>query len=63
MEKLEFNLDGSDYIELIKLLKVMGLCESGGQAKQVVEEGLVQVNQEQESRKRRKCRSGDIVEF
>lgn len=63
METQTFSLDGHDYIELIKLLKATGLCESGGQAKQAVSEGLVKVNGELEERKRRKCRLGDTIHF
>ena len=50
-----------DYIELIKLIKFMGLSETGGQAKLLVEDGLVKVDGEVESRKRRKVRKGVIV--
>ena len=62
MDQLEFSLT-SEYIELIKLLKLLGLVESGADAKIVVEEGLVECNQEIEYRKRKKLRSGDIVVF
>ncbi|PCJ22971.1 MAG: RNA-binding protein [Flavobacteriales bacterium] len=62
MELINFSLT-SDYIELIKLLKLLNLVESGAVAKIVVEEGLVECNQEIEFRKRKKLRSGDIVVF
>ena len=62
MELIDFSLT-SDYIELIKLLKLLNLVESGAEAKIVVEEGLVKYNSEVEFRKRKKLRSGDIVEF
>lgn len=52
-----------EFIELIKLLKVMNFVESGGMAKAVVDEGLVSVNGEVESRKRRKLIAGDVVQF
>ncbi len=58
---MEFTLS-ADYIELIKLLKLMGIAESGAHAKELVEEGEVHVNGEQELRKRRKLRNGDLVE-
>jgi len=51
-----------EYIELIALLKATGMASSGGQAKLMVEDGLVKVNAEAESRKRRKVRKGDQVE-
>lgn len=50
-----------DFIELIKLLKFMGISETGGQAKLMVENGLVSVDGEVESRKRRKVRKGMTV--
>jgi len=52
-----------EYIELIQLLKAVNLAESGGQAKAFVEEGLVKLNGQVESRKRAKLRPGDRVEF
>ena len=58
----KFVLD-DDYIELIKLLKVMGLCESGGMAKIAVERGLVTVDGVVEFRKRCKIRRGRKVAF
>ncbi len=58
-----FNLNGEEYIELIKLLKTMRISESGGQAKLMVEEGLVFRNGEPEFRKRAKLRTGDIIEI
>lgn len=59
---MTFNLDGAEYIELIKLLKVLHIAESGGHAKIMVEDGEVKLNGEVESRKRAKLRVGDIVE-
>ena len=50
-------------IELYKLLKFEGMVGSGGEAKHVIAEGLVLVNGEVETRKRKKIVSGDIVEF
>lgn len=59
---IEFELK-TDYIELIKLLKLVRLVESGGMAKLVVEDGLVRLNGEVEYRKRAKIRVGDQIEF
>jgi len=50
-------------IELYRLLKFEGLASSGGEAKNVIAEGLVSVNGDRETRKRRKILVGDIVEF
>ncbi|OFX19463.1 MAG: RNA-binding protein [Bacteroidetes bacterium GWA2_31_9b] len=52
----------SEYIELIKLLKVTNICMSGGEAKQFVNDGIVKLNGLVESRKRAKVRIGDKVE-
>lgn len=52
-----------DYIELYKILKIENMAASGGEAKFLISEGLVQVNGEVEIRKRRKTRAGDIVEY
>lgn len=60
---IDFDLDGHDYIELHSLLKVTGLCESGGLAKLLVADGLVKVDGEVELRKRCKIRTGQTVEL
>jgi len=57
-----YNLNGEAYIELIKLLKIMRIAESGGQAKLMVEDGIVIRNGEPEFRKRAKLISGDEIE-
>lgn len=58
----EFKLKkGSDFIDLMQLLKVEGIAQTGGHAKLIVEEGDVFVNDEQEFRKRRKLRIGDVI--
>ncbi len=57
-----YELKGEEYIELIKLLKVLRVAESGGQAKLMVEDGIVYLNGQQEFRKRAKLRNGDVVE-
>lgn len=57
-----YELRGEEYIELIKLLKSMRISESGGQAKLMVEDGLVFRNGEPEFRKRAKLRAGDVIE-
>jgi len=58
-----FDLKDQDYIELNKLLKLTGLCDSGGMANQVITDGMVQVDGQRELRKRRKIRVGQQVEF
>jgi|TARA_B100000497_G_scaffold4378_1_gene4504 ribosome-associated protein len=50
-------------VELYKVLKFEGLVGSGGEAKLVVDNGLVRLNGEVETRKRKKVVSGDVIEF
>jgi ribosome-associated protein len=49
-------------IRLDQLLKLRGAAESGGQAKAMVQGGMVKVNGEVETRRGRKLRAGDKVE-
>jgi ribosome-associated protein len=58
-----FLLEDKEFIELHDLLKVMGLCESGGMAKTAIAAGVVKVDGSVELRKRCKIRIGQIVEF
>lgn len=53
----------AEYIELIKLLKVKDIASSGAEAKMMVNDHLVKVNGNLETRKRAKLREGDIVEI
>ena len=62
MQELEFKLD-TEYIELNKLLKILSLVESGGQANNLIAEGFVRYNGEVDTRKRLKLRKGDKIEF
>lgn len=57
-----YELKDEEYIELIKLLKIMRISESGGQAKMMVDDGLVFRNGEPEFRKRAKLKPGDVIE-
>ena len=57
-----FKIKG-DTIELIKLLKVTGLCSTGGMAKIVTAEGRVKVDNQTERRKHCKIRKGQVVEL
>lgn len=50
-------------VELYKILKFEGMTSSGGEAKQVIEQGQVLVNGKVETRKRKKITSGDVIEF
>ncbi len=50
-----------EFIELIKLLKIKRIAQTGGHAKIMIENGEVVVNNEIEFRKRKKLRKGDII--
>ena len=52
-----------EFIELCKLLKLADLVASGGEAKWVIANGRVRVNDQVETQKRRKIRIGDEVVF
>lgn len=63
LTEIEFELDGHDHIELKNLLKVCNLCETGGQAKHVIEEGQVKVDGKVVTIKSLKITSGQTVVF
>lgn len=50
-------------IELCKLLKIANMVSGGGEAKIVISEGYVLLNDEVEYQKRKKVYHNDIVEF
>ncbi|MFN7136166.1 MAG: RNA-binding S4 domain-containing protein [Thermomonas sp.] len=60
MPTIDFTLD-RDFIELNQLLKLAGLCDSGGAGKQLVASGAVQVDGAVELRKTAKIRAGQRV--
>lgn len=60
MPQIEFTLD-HDYIELNQLLKLVGLCDSGGAGKALVATGAVSVDGAVELRKTCKIRAGQRV--
>ena len=60
MQQIEFQLN-SEYVELNQLLKMVGLCDSGGAGKVMVAEGVVSVDGQQELRKTAKIRAGAVV--
>ncbi|MFO7830991.1 MAG: RNA-binding S4 domain-containing protein [Desulfuromonadaceae bacterium] len=63
MTQIEFKLEGSPHIELHQLLKVTGLCGSGGMAKNLIDSGEVLVDGQIETRKRCKIGPGQQVTF
>ena len=50
-------------VELYKILKFESLVSSGGEAKIVIDNGMVLVNGEVETRRRKKIVNGDKIEF
>jgi len=53
----------TEYIKLDALLKFAALVGTGGEAKQVIQDGMVQVNHEVCTMRGKKLRSGDTVLF
>ena len=60
MEKIRIN---TEFIKLDALLKFAGLCETGGEAKELIQGGAVKVNGEVCTMRGKKCRAGDTVEL
>ena len=60
MNLVDFELHG-DYVELNMLLKLTGLCDSGGAGKRMVAAGKVTVDGATELRKTHKVRAGQLV--
>ena len=52
-----------EFIKLGQALKAAGLVDSGVEAKEVIQEGLVLVNGEVDTRRGRKLYEGDVVSF
>ena len=60
MQKVSFELSG-EFVELNQLLKLVGLCDSGGAGKVMVASGVVKVDGKKELRKTAKIRAGQQV--
>ena len=52
----------TEFIKLDQFLKFSGICETGGEGKELVAAGFVRVNGEQELRRGKKLYPGDVVE-
>ena len=59
MEKIRIT---TEFIKLDALLKFAGLCETGGEAKELIQGGAVKVNGEVCTQRGKKLRPGDDVE-
>jgi len=60
MEKIQIT---TEYIKLDQLLKWANIVSSGSDAKHVITEEMVKVNGKIETRRGKKIRVGDIIEF
>jgi ribosome-associated protein len=60
VQTIRFELEG-DFVELNQLLKLAGLCDSGGAGKALVASGAVTVDGVVELRKTCKIRAGQVV--
>src|SRR5688572_22659056 len=60
MQTLRFDLE-RDHVELNQLLKLVGLCDSGGAGKHLVASGAVRVDGSVELRKTCKIHAGQVV--
>lgn len=60
MQSVNFTLN-DEFIELNQLLKLVGLCPSGGAGKMLVASGAVSVNGQIELRKTCKIRAGQVI--
>jgi ribosome-associated protein len=52
-----------EYIKLGQVLKLAGMCDSGVDAKHIIEDGLVQVNGQIEIQRGKKIRNKDVVTY
>jgi len=55
--------DEPSTIKLDQFIKLTGIVGTGGQAKALIQDGAVQVNGDVETRRGRKLKPGDVVEF
>lgn len=60
MEQIKLN---EEYIKLGQALKAAGLVGSGVEAKIVIQDGLVSVNGEVDTRRGKKLYGGEVIEF
>ena len=60
MPNIHFDLAG-EFVELNQLLKLAGLCDSGGAGKNLVASGVVKVDGKKELHKTAKIRAGQVV--
>ena len=59
-EKQEVKIN-TDFIQLQSFLKFKGIAETGGQAKEFIQDGIIRVNGEVCTARGKKIRPGDVV--
>jgi len=62
MQQVDFELN-DEFVELNQLLKLIGICDSGGAGKVIVASGKVKVDGKTELRKTCKIRAGQVVQL
>ncbi|MDQ7970370.1 MAG: RNA-binding S4 domain-containing protein [Oxalicibacterium faecigallinarum] len=62
MQQVDFELN-DEFVELNQLLKLVGICDSGGAGKVIVASGKVKVDGKTELRKTCKIRAGQVVQL
>ena len=60
---MEINKSKDEFIKLGQALKAANLVEDGVDAKYVIQDGLVKVNGETDTRRGRKLYDGDLVTY
>jgi len=53
----------TEFIKLDQLIKLSGMVQTGGFAKQIIADGMVKLNGDYELQRGKKIRPGDIVEI
>lgn len=53
----------TEYIKLDQFLKLIGIAQTGGQAKMLISEGIAKVNKEVTYERGKKLRKNDIIEI
>jgi len=53
----------TEFIKLDQLIKLSGMVQTGGYAKQIIADGMVKVNGNHELQRGKKIRPGDLVEI
>ena len=56
------NIEIKDFIKLDSLLKLVGIADTGGIAKLMIQDGEVSVNGEICTQRGKKIRAGDVIE-